>query len=213
MENERIKVIEPQRVGILEKIRLWWKFDGQYMHKEFARGVKNLWRWLPIIWKDRDWDHVYIYRIIEAKLEFQANYISKFGNHVEADRDAERMRLVVKLMKRQEEDFYTSEYLDYCESKLSFKEVPKDNDIYETVKDETLYEMISEELYENFDDYFKKYPRQYKRVMAGELDKFNRDNEEIEKKVIAMEIAYANQERCKKLIFKIMSDHIERWWD
>jgi hypothetical protein len=28
-----------------------------------------------------------------------------------------------------------------------------------------------------------------------------------------MEIAHENQKRCQKLLFNIMHDHIERWWD
>ena len=70
-------------------------------------------------------------------------------------------------------------------------------------------EMISE----NFDEYFKKYPRQYKRVMSGELNRFDRDVEDKEKQIIAMEIAHENQDRCRKLVFKIMESRIEGWWD
>ena len=33
------------------------------------------------------------------------------------------------------------------------------------------------------------------------------------KKLISMEIAHENQERCHKLLFNIISNHIERWWD
>ena len=66
---------------------------------------------------------------------------------------------------------------------------------------------------ENFDDYFKKYPRQYKRVMSGEINRYGRPIEEKDKKEIAMEIAHENQDRCRKLIFKIMESEISRWWD
>jgi len=31
-------------------------------------GIRNLWRWFPVIWKDRDWDHGYLSRILEFKL-------------------------------------------------------------------------------------------------------------------------------------------------
>jgi hypothetical protein len=60
---------------MLYKIKLWWEFEGRYYHKDFVRGIKNLFRWLPTIWKDRDWDSYYIYEIIRVKLEHQAKYI------------------------------------------------------------------------------------------------------------------------------------------
>jgi hypothetical protein len=40
------------------------------------------------------------------------------------------------------------------------------------------------------------------------LDKTDKDNHRI-----AMEIAVNNQERSRKLLFKIMEENIEGWWD
>jgi hypothetical protein len=40
------------------------------------------------------------------------------------------------------------------------------------------------------------------------LDKTDKDNY-----TIAMEIAVNNQERSRKLLFKIMEENIEGWWD
>lgn len=199
MKNEEV-----EKINIFEKISLWWRFDGRYMHKNFAKGVKNLWKWFPVIWKDRDWDQTYIYTIIRTKLNFQSNYIHKFGNHVDAERDAERMRLVSRLIELQQDDFYHMEYMDYHDTKYDF--IPTDESKKWFTMEDTL-------ISENFDEYFKKYPRQYKKVLSGEIDRFNLPIEEKDKKTIAMEIAHENQERCKNLIFKIMNNHIERWWD
>lgn len=189
---------------MFESIRLWWKFDGRYYHKDFVRGIKNLWRWFPTIWKDRDWDQDFIYNLLAKKLEFQAEYIGNRGFHREAKRDAERMRLVVRLIKLQQEEFYRMEYMDYQESKHWF-EPCEDHPGYSEWKKETLSE--------RFDEYFKKYPRQYKKVISGEINRFSKDIDFRDKERIAMEIAYQNQERCKNLIFSIMNGHIERWWD
>jgi hypothetical protein len=194
---------------MIDKIRLWWKFDGRHMHREFARGVKNLWRWAPTIWQDRDWDQVYIYTLLAKKLEFQAKYIGDRGFHTEAKRDAERMQLVVKLIKLQTEEFYHMEYMDYEETENWFDPVPE-HPGYKEWK----HEIISE----RYDEYFAKYPRQYKRVLNGE-GLFTRHQEPgyvvdtTDKHRIALEIAHMNQDRCRELIFRIMSDHIERWWD
>ena len=37
---------------MLEKIKLWWIYDGRYLHRDFITGVKNLWNWFPVIWSD-----------------------------------------------------------------------------------------------------------------------------------------------------------------
>lgn len=192
------------KIGIFEKISLWWKFNGRYMHKEFARGVKNLWRWFPTIWKDRDLDYNYIFEILRVKLENQAKYIGGRGIHLSANRDAEKMRLVAKLIKLQQDDFYGMEYMDYHNTKYDF--VPTD-------ESEKWFTMEHTLISENFDGYFKKYPRQYKKVLLGKINRFNKDIDETDKQRIAMEIAHENQDRCKKLIFKIMESEIERWWD
>jgi hypothetical protein len=67
-------------------------------------------------------------------------------------------------------------------------------------------------LEENFDDYFKKYPLIYKRVLNGE-GPINREGREDDKQLIAMSIGYINHDRVKKLLFKIMEENIEGWWD
>jgi hypothetical protein len=189
---------------MLENIKLWWEFEGRYYHKDFINGVKNLIRWFPIIWRDRDWDQTYIYRILRKKLEFQSDFIGKRGIHLSAKRDSEIMVTVSRLIKLQQEEFYSMEYSDYHNTKIEF--VPTDETKKWFVMEDTL-------LTENFDDYFKKYPRQYKKVLTGEICRFGTDPELKDKKEIAMEIAHENQERCRKLIFKIMEDNIERWWD
>lgn len=190
---------------MLKKLKLWWEFEGRYYHKNFIRGIKNIWKWFPTIWKDRDWDHTYIYEILRVKLENQAYYIGSNDRHTRAKRDAERMLLCARLIQIQQEDLYGMEYADYHETKYDF--VPTD----ETKKWYTMEDTL---ISENLDEYFEKYPRQYKRVLSGEVNRFKRDIEDINnKKVIAMEIAHENQERSRKLLFKILEQHIEYWWD
>jgi DNA-directed RNA polymerase subunit N (RpoN/RPB10) len=123
---------------------------------------------------------------------------------VGAKRDAERMRLVARLIKLQQEDHYAMEYLDYHES--SFEFVPTDA----TEKWFTMEENITSE---RFEEYFAKYPRQHKRVLSGKIDRYRRRIEEKDPQIIAMEIAHENQACCRRLIFDIMHNHIERWWD
>jgi hypothetical protein len=196
--------MERDKINIFEKISLWWKFDGRYYHKNFIEGVKNLWKWFPVIWKDRDWDTNFIYELIRVKLNNQADYIGFHNRHTSAKRDAELMRLTSRLIKLCQDDYYDMEYMDYHESKFNWLDVEDKPD---------LKRLEIEEINENFDEYFKKYPRQYKRVMSGEVSRFSRPIEDKDKKLIAMEIAHENQDRCRKLVFKVMGNNIEKWWD
>jgi|688.fasta_scaffold15579_22 hypothetical protein len=193
------------RPNLFRRIYLWWAHDGKYYHKYFKQGVKNLWYWFPIIWKDRDWDGHYIFEILQHKLEAQANYIGRRDLHTRAQLDAKRMRLCISLIKKVQEEDYTMEYMDYHKDRVWFTDV-------EDRPGNSLYN--SEEVWEKYDEYFAKYPLVYKRVMKGDgVFTLDGRNESDIKRVIAMNIAHLNHDRARKLLFKIMEENIEGWWD
>jgi len=193
------------RPNFFRRIWLWWEHDGKYYHKYFIQGVKNIIYWFPVIWKDRNWDGHYIFEILQHKLVAQANYIGKRDFHTRAQLDAKRMRLCVKLIKKVQEEDYTMEYMDYAKDRVWFTDC-------EDRPGSSLYN--SEEIWEKYDEYFAKYPLVYKKVLKGEgvftLD--GRDESDM-KRIIAMNIAHLNHDRARKLLFKIMEENIEGWWD
>ena len=193
------------RPNLFRRIYLWWAHDGRYYHKYFKQGVKNLWYWFPIIWKDRDWDGHYIFEILQHKLEAQANYIGRRDLHTRAQLDAKRMRLCISLIKKVQEEDYTMEYMDYHKDRVWFTDV-------EDRPGNSLYN--SEEVWEKYDEYFAKYPLVYKRVLKGDgvFTLNGRDDSDM-KRIIAMNIAHLNHDRARKLLFKIMEENIEGWWD
>ena len=195
----------------MERLLRWWEFEGRYYHKDFIIGVKNLWKWFPVIWKDRDYDHAFIYYILKFKLGNQAKYISKHDRYLRAKRDSETMLLCSRLIERCVDDFYGMEYTEYHVSKFNFVGITDEDGLPENFKGLSRLEI--DEVSENFDDYFKKYPRQYKKVLSGEINRFNTLVSEKDKKTIAMEIAHENQFRCQNLLFKIMNENIHNWWD
>jgi len=193
------------RPNLFRRIYLWWAHDGRYYHKYFKEGVKNLWYWFPVIWKDRNWDGHYIFEILQHKLEAQANYIGRRDFHTRAQLDAKRMRLCIKLIKKVQEEDYTMEYMDYAKDRVWFTDV-------EDRPGSSLYN--SEEVWEKYDEYFAKYPLVYKKVMKGDgVFTLDGRNESDIKRVIAMNIAHLNHDRARKLLFKIMEENIEGWWD
>ena len=115
------------------------------------------------------------------------------------------MMLCVKLCKIQQEETYATEYLDYQKSEHSFNPIEIDGQRY--------YEMDSRIIEDSFDSYFSKYPRQYNKAVSGKINRFNLGHEyRKEKEMIAMEIALENQERSRRILFKIMGDNIDKWW-
>ena len=82
----------------------WCRWELPYQHKYIKYGVKNLYKWFWIIWKDRDWDHYYIFQVLKFKLEKQANHLG--------GRDAELMMTCVRLINKLQNEEYYQEYYD-----------------------------------------------------------------------------------------------------
>jgi len=170
-----------------------------YKIKQFFRRIHNLYRWFPIIWKDQDWDQHYIWEILKFKLQNQAEYISKHDRHTRAQRDAWLMRLCVKLIDKIQTEYYEMEYMDY--EKTEFVFTPSNHC-------EGCQEMNIKLISDNLDDYFKKYPLIHRRVMKEKVP-FNTNN----RRGVALNISYLNHNRAKKLLFNILEQNIEKWWD
>jgi nitrate reductase beta subunit len=178
------------------KLYYWWIRNGKYLHKDFVRGIRNLIRWFPIIWKDRDWDDHFIWEMWKRKLRNQADYIGKKNRHVSAKRDAEIMMLCYRLMDDIQNEHYQSEWHDYAETKFRFESSDQCEDCSEIHID-----TISE----HYDDYFKKYPLIYKKVLSKEPT--------ADKDRIAFHMARINHDRARKLLFTLLERNIEGWWD
>lgn len=187
------------------KISNWmWDHIGWKL-RSIYRSIRNLIRWLPIIWKDRDWDSHYIYEILKVKLQNQAKYIGNQDRHTGSKRDAQIMITCARLIEKVQDEYYHMEHTEYT------------NDVYHFVpRGEDNYEMVSANVSQTYNDYYKRYPLVYKRVMQGEgyYDIHNPDTDAIStKQLIAMNIGHTNHIRAKKLLFIILERHIEQWWD
>lgn len=206
-KTKEIIFLDDHKANFFDRIK-WRVEDLRFYPRKFVTGVKNLIKWFPIIWKDRDWDDHFIFEVLKFKLKNQSKYIGEKDRHTSAKRDAEIMMTVVKLIERVQEETYAMEYMDYHKTRNYFVETDK------THGTEKTYEWKHEELSENFDEYFKKYPRQFEKAYTGKLSRFRRyDDESENKQIYAMEISHENQERCKRLLFKILNDNILKWWD
>jgi len=74
--------------------------------RPFKYGIKNLVRWFPVIWCDRDWDYWFIYKILQKKLDNTSKFLKKYGCHKDALKDAERIEKCVFTLNRLLKDEY-----------------------------------------------------------------------------------------------------------
>jgi len=69
-------------------------------------SIKNVIRWFPVIWRDRDWDHRYFFRIMQNKIKNMEHYSRVHGHLVSSETQANEMKRVYLLLKRLTGDIY-----------------------------------------------------------------------------------------------------------
>lgn len=91
-------------------------------------GISNLIIWFPTVWRDRQWDHQYIYMMLRQKLIFQEKFIRAHGIHVNNKQDADQIQECIDCLDRLIEDDYHSEAFEqhdkrWGESEMNWKDV------------------------------------------------------------------------------------------
>lgn len=171
----------------------WAKWEGRYLHRDVIQGFKNLWKWLPIVWKDRDWDDHFIFEALKFKIKNTANYLAKYDRYEGVEKNVRYMRICEKLIQHIQNNHYQMEYQDYLEDKMHVVDGKIE---FETIKDNTA-------------DYIKQYPLTYKKVtLDPRYETYLANNSST---CLAMGIE--RHLKARKLLFKILEEEIEGWWD
>ena len=214
----------------------WWnKFKWVKKFKDFLRDIK--WEiynrplrrlqiiksWLPIIWKDYDFDSCYIFEALIFKINQTANKLEADSMFVGWKQTVSKMRTVVRLLKKVKDEDYAIEYMEYFDTNFKFeddKEVDKNGG--------KLYTLNMDILKDNSQYFFLKYPRGIERISKDKdfISEYNITTEKLEEiealkdsgnsednKSLAFWIAAHNHHRAKKLVFKMIGRYIEDWWD
>jgi len=182
---------------------LFWKYI-RYPIRYTKHSIKNILRWLPVIWQDRDYDSFFIYEILKIKLKNQSEHIRSHNNHTSAEYDARKMELCVNLIDKLQNSFYSVEYFKFSEIEHVF--VPFEGNA-------DLYELKINEISEAYDNYLALHKSAARKVLADpKLQIFKLDDSE-SKRTLVMNVAHYNEDRARKLLFKIIERHIEGWWD
>jgi hypothetical protein len=189
---------------MITKIKDWLWDNIGWKIRFFYKSIKNLIRWFPIIWKDKDWDDHFIWEILKTKLKHQAEYIGTKDRHTQSKYDSERMIWCVRLIQKIQDEFYSGEYMDYHVSNYNWLDIEDNPDHKEL-------EII--EVSENYDDYFAKHKAAVRKILSNkELQVFELNNDNYKQR-LAMNLGYYNEKRIQDLLFKLLNRDIKDWWE
>jgi hypothetical protein len=178
--------------------RKTWRSYTPIWFNRFIDGVHNIIRWIPTIYKDKDWDDYYITKILQKKIEHQRKYIVEANRHTQVDQDNYWMTVVLNLIEREHEEYYGCEYMDYIKRDMIFTPIEGTNSS----------SLDFDTKWENLDEYINKYPGVKYRVI-----KENKGVDFTEKDRLAMYMAHYRQWKCRNLIFEILKRKSNQWWD
>lgn len=87
--------------------------------KTLIAGFKNLWKWLPTIWWDRNFDSTYLDEILYVKLEamYESFKNSQLTDNLcpEKCRNAiKEMQVCLHILNRRRENWYTTTWYKKC---------------------------------------------------------------------------------------------------
>jgi len=166
--------------------------------KEIVRGVRNIIRWMPIIYRDRHWDHAFITDMLQKKLEFTREELvsaNRFHGVKAVNKD---LTLALNLLERIKHSYYELEMHEYIKKSYDF--VPADVTAEYFTMEATILE-------DNLEDYLAKYKRTAKKLRK----KYKLKVADTEK--LAYRVSDYNQQKCERIFWKLMHYKLNHWWD
>jgi hypothetical protein len=166
-----------------------------YPFRDFYRRVKNVLRWLPTIWKDRDWDNSYITEILIKKLELTRDfYLSDKAHSVEAGNIAREIQDAIERlhMTRDSWEFHEAPAMEELEQKWGL----------------TAFSFEPYECNENGEVLTYE--------MKSKTEKVNTEEEEEQYRIEfgkALDEARKQYRKDKKDAYKFIAKNIDKWWD
>ena len=160
----------------------------KYWFKRKYRQIKNVFRWLPIIWKQYDFDYRYSIEVFKFQLQKQAEFLESDRTLTLCAKDkAKRIRTILKLMDKVYEEDYAMEYFDIL------KEMYGDN-----VLDWW------------FEDTGDRYGSSYLRYVYEKWD----NAEEVDaKKNELVKASREKQKKAERILWAYIQHNIRHWWD
>jgi hypothetical protein len=177
--------------------RKTWRYYSPHWFTNFIDGVRNIISWVPLLYKNKDWDSVYIYDILEFKLLKQRNYLVNANRHTSIPETNKYITICLNLIDKVKNEYYSMESYNFYD--ISFNFTP--------IEGETSKLLESEIVWEDYDSYLSKYPLQVKKILTKYPDLKN------DKYRISLLVSRENHERAQSLLFKILNQQLPQWWD
>lgn len=76
-----------------------WYWNIRDGFNDIYIGIKNIIRWSPIIWFDKDWDYYFLLKILEYKIKRMEKSANNWWG-VNSEKKAKQMRVCIELIKR-----------------------------------------------------------------------------------------------------------------
>ncbi|MFA5153071.1 MAG: hypothetical protein WC554_10960 [Clostridia bacterium] len=67
--------------------------------RNFIYSVKNIIKWIPVLWKDREWDYMFLYEIVYQKIHNMRKYHEKANFFVGVENEIKWMKVCEKLLR------------------------------------------------------------------------------------------------------------------
>jgi len=160
--------------------------------REMIGFITKLAAYIPILWKDRDWDYGFFLTLMRFKLDRMATTIEDNNLIVSNHRVAKQIRYATFLIDRVQEDSYTKDAFQKHEEYwgpiiMDFVDLPPDDPHYKTCVAMESYTLKSKQE--------------------------NRMEEEDEARSAIYAKARETKQKDYDRLFRHMRKYIERWWD
>jgi len=159
--------------------------------------IKNVFRWLPIIWKQYDFDYNYSLEVFKFQLQKQAEFLESDRAVTLCAKDkAKRIRTVIKLMEKVYEDDYSMEYVD------------KLKELYGKDVLEVSFVETGDTTFNDFSGKTEKlFSMRYKYETWDNVDEIKKVKEQLIKG------SHDKQMRAHKILWSLIEKDIRDWWD
>lgn len=87
-----------------------------FFRHDLAHGIRNLIAWFPLVWRDRDWDWVFLARIMEFKLRRMSSAASTHWATDGSEQDAQHMLRCADILAE-----LVNDYPQECTTLADFK--------------------------------------------------------------------------------------------
>lgn len=77
-----------------------------------VRKIKNIVRWIPILWHDEDWDYFYIYNLLQNKLLYVKKHILEQNSHLDSKHVASRIQTAINLIDKVKTEYYIDDFIE-----------------------------------------------------------------------------------------------------